>query len=553
VLRIEKDSDIILDRLIKRGRIAQRPISEFSATLNAEALGVKVSFRLIDKSGVAMLTLKRNYSQDVQSAQVIQTWMVEPIAVNAVLNYDDLDTNLRTHANVYYWLTASPLLSGADDVTVGPQALAVNIDQLPPDAIADFDASHSAASGGKVVVGVTFKVPTFKFGSCKIYIAGYQGVSGYVAIAQNSVNPFNFTVDQTGETVTLKAVAVSPSGKESEATAPTKSLTLGVAATVPAKVMNVTAQEISTGVQVGFPANPESNVTQYSIYRAARGAGFGAASSVGSVAPTGANAYTFLDSNGLTGKYEWFVYATNAVGNGTASDAATPTVVYNSGSIPVNVPSNQTNDCTIDSIDAGASATIRIYGPSGVGNGYTAYKGYGNESRPYSTITGKSYTTKYYIYYNGSTHLATTSLFSVLPDGYEQTGSVTTVAGGGGGGTSGGGGSSGSGCTEVGSSLSFPPGSRSRVRLVPCSDWIDIELRNGQKLSVARNTLVSVFKRAEDLVPGDLVEVENGQWSKVKQAARDNRESLKQVATVEPSHVYEANGIRLHNLKPNVN
>lgn len=222
------------------------------------------------------------------------------------------------------------------------------------------------------------------------------------------------------------------------------------------------------------------------------------------------------------------------------------------GSIEVktNVVSNATNNATVDSADGGTSATIRVYGPGGVGNAYTRYVGANSYTRNAGTLTGKAYSTKYYIYWDGTALQAVSSLIATLPDSYEFIGSVTTVAGGGGGGISGGGGSTGSGCTEVGTSLSFPAGSRSRVRLVKNEEWHDIELRNGRKLSLAHNSLVSVFVRVQDLKPGDLVEVENGEYSGVKKVSQDKRESFKQVAEVEPDHIYYGNGIRLHNIKP---
>jgi hypothetical protein len=214
-----------------------------------------------------------------------------------------------------------------------------------------------------------------------------------VLYANSATSPFRFPLAQTGETVTLKAVAVSKQGVESTATAPTKSLTLGSAATVPAKVIGATAAELSTGVQLSFPAGPESNITQYAIYRGAKGAGFGAASSIGTVSPTGAFAYTFLDSAGLGGLFEWYIIATNAIGNSSASAAITTTQIFTSANIPANAPSNYTNTCTVDSIDAGADATIRIFSASGgAGTAWTQKTGYGDVSRPYGTVQRKSTT-----------------------------------------------------------------------------------------------------------------------------------------------------------------
>jgi hypothetical protein len=128
---------------------------------------------------------------------------------------------------------------------------------------------------------------------------------------------------------------------------------------------------------------------------------------------------------------------------------AAPTAVVGgltgSGDQPSNVPFNQTNFATVDSIDAGGSATVRIYGTGGVGSSWTRQVGSATTTYSAGTITGLSYSTTYYVYWNGSAYLASASFPATLPDGYVWVGKVTTVASGGGGGVPGGGGSGGGG------------------------------------------------------------------------------------------------------------
>lgn len=437
-----------LDTLFPQGGISLTPLGEFIVTYNAAAKGAKISFNLRDKAGIFQILLKRNYSLDEGSATALQTWTASAIKQDAEVNYDDLDPDLKNQSIAYYWLVCAPILDGAS-VTVGPQKLVLNLDQNEPDAITDFDASHGALVGNIVNVAVAFVAPSNDlFGSCKIYISGYQGITDYQALAQSETSPFDFNLLQTGETVTLKAVAVSINGIESTAVAPTKSLTLGTAATVPAKPMGVVVQEIATGVQVSFPANAESTVTSYKVYRAALSAGFGASVLVNTVVSTGAAVYVSLDVNGLKDVYEYYVVAVNGTGDSSPSTVAIEDFIISSSRLPINSV-QYTNNATINSIDAGASATVQVFGPGGVGTAWDLKLGYGSttvtKSKPAQTFTGKSYVTAYLCYWNGSAFVLTTSYFDVLPDGYYYVGPVTTVAAGGGGGSSGGGGSAGRG------------------------------------------------------------------------------------------------------------
>ncbi len=129
--------------------------------------------------------------------------------------------------------------------------------------------------------------------------------------------------------------------------------------------------------------------------------------------------------------------------------AANPTAVagglVGSADDQSNVASNYTNFATVDSIDAGGSATARIYGTGGVGSAWTRQVGSVTTTYPAGTITGLAYTTVYYIHYTGTTYAASTTFPASLPDTYIWVGKITTVAAGGGGGSLGGGGSSGGG------------------------------------------------------------------------------------------------------------
>lgn len=239
--------------------------------------------------------------------------------------------------------------------------------------------------------------------------------------------------------------------------------------------------------------------------------------------------------------------------------AANPTAVAGgmttSDDILQNAPSNAVNNATVDSVDGGnGTATVRVYGPGGVGSSWTQSYGQGTRTFPAGTITGLAYSTAYYVVWDtvGQAYLAYVSLEQAMADTYVFAGQVTTVASGGTGGTSGGGGVNygPGGCTEVGTVLEFPQGSEARMRVEPCREWIEIEVDGGPRLAMAQGTLVSVFRRAEELAPGDLVEVgREGAVRALKRVGRSWRESQKMVVRVKPQGTYLANGVRVHNMK----
>ena len=122
-----------------------------------------------------------------------------------------------------------------------------------------------------------------------------------------------------------------------------------------------------------------------------------------------------------------------------------------SESIVPNGIKNITNDATADSIDAGTSATVRVYGTGGVGSSWSRYR---NKiliaTHAAVSFTGKAYETRYYMEFNILTGVWTisTTYRDVIGDNSVQF-SVKTVASGGGGGVSGGGGSGSGGSGGV--------------------------------------------------------------------------------------------------------
>ncbi len=437
----------MLDSIVLRGDPNPNPIGSFQVVFNATTNGTTVSFILVDNTSIYVIRLKRNFTADYGSAVVLNTWNGQQIENGQTITFDDTAPEIANNPNVSYWVDCVPQLNNAGIVTIGPQGLTVNLDQTAPDPIVAFSVSHGAVVGGVVQIGIVFTPPNEdRFGSCLIRVSGYNGIAAAVDIAQNQTSPFAFPLEQTGETITLTAVSVSKAGVRCVGTNPTASLTLGATATIPAKILAPSATELTTGVQISFPASPESNVTQYSVFRGPRGQGFAAASSIGTVTATGAAGYSFLDTSGLTGVFEWFVYATNSAGNGTASGQILPIQVsLTSANQPINSPVNTTNFASVTSSNAGADATIDVSGFAGAGTSWNRPTGFGTQTLPHFTIQHKAYDTGYWVVWDTSALIgrAFTDGPSSLGDNYAFAGSLRTIKADGTGGSTGGGGSSG--------------------------------------------------------------------------------------------------------------
>lgn len=231
-----------------------------------------------------------------------------------------------------------------------------------------------------------------------------------------------------------------------------------------------------------------------------------------------------------------------------------------STSVMPNVPPNQTNYCTVDSVPAGATATIRVYGSGGVGStwswqiGGTVKSGY-----PAGTLTGYAFSTAYYIVFDTQDlifRVFTTAQYpSILPDTYIFCGKTTTCAADGTGVVVGGGGDTGDiGCTEAGTKLYFDRITESaELELIPCSEWIAIRYtENETPLMVHPDTLVGVWRKAKNLITGDLMDVgDDGDILPMHSATPVNAPSFKQKMRVIPHRAYRAGARkqRLHNMK----
>lgn len=410
-------NQVQLASLVSSPTINPNAISDFIAAANSTTQGIDITFSLTDITGVSSLSLFRNYVLDQATAVCIQTWS----ALVAEYGFSDTSTTLQEQASAYYWILLLPTGTTGSSVVIGPQNILLNPQLAAPVPNTSVSASSSAAANGFVTVTVNI---TGTAASQKIYVSGYKGNPALVAVAQATSSPIQFNLQATGETITIEAVAVSAGGTEA-ASGPTTTLTLNGVMTVPATPQDVVVDQIATGNQITFPASKDAGPT-YKIYRAQRGQTFLLATLLATVTGT-SGTIEYLDTAGLAGDWEYFIVATNSVGDSLPSTPASPLVLFTSAGIPPNVPANTTNTATIDSVDAGTSVLVRIYGPGGVGTSYNRLTGFGSLARPNGTISGLAYTTAYCILWTGTSYTAATTYPATLPDGYEVVGSITTT------------------------------------------------------------------------------------------------------------------------------
>jgi hypothetical protein len=97
------------------------------------------------------------------------------------------------------------------------------------------------------------------------------------------------------------------------------------------------------------------------------------------------------------------------------------------------------NNAVIDSVVSGSTATVRIYGPGGVGSSYSEYMGSQTLSLPAASFTGQAFSTAYSLIWNTATSTYILTTGSPTSDSYVLVGRATTCNSRGTGGINGGG------------------------------------------------------------------------------------------------------------------
>lgn len=95
-----------------------------------------------------------------------------------------------------------------------------------------------------------------------------------------------------------------------------------------------------------------------------------------------------------------------------------------------NVSLNQTNYATVDSVAAGGTATVRIYGSGGVGTSWTSILGNNSKVIPPGTIMNVPYGSNGFVAWDSKQYQFKAGLSQVFPDGWVPVGKVSVLASG---------------------------------------------------------------------------------------------------------------------------
>jgi len=101
-----------------------------------------------------------------------------------------------------------------------------------------------------------------------------------------------------------------------------------------------------------------------------------------------------------------------------------------SAAINPNIPLSQGNFATVDSIAAGGSATVRIYGSGGVGTSWTSILGSNSKVIPAGTILNVTYGSTGFVAWDGSKYQFKAGLTQTFPDTWLPVGKVSVIASG---------------------------------------------------------------------------------------------------------------------------
>jgi hypothetical protein len=115
-----------------------------------------------------------------------------------------------------------------------------------------------------------------------------------------------------------------------------------------------------------------------------------------------------------------FVTLPGAVSSGRQSSAATEN----------NLSLNQSNFATIDSVAAGDTATVRIYGSGGPGSSWARVAGSASQTVPGGTVLNVAYGANLYVAWDGAQYQTKPALTQTFPDGWVPVGKVSVIANG---------------------------------------------------------------------------------------------------------------------------
>jgi len=132
----------------------------------------------------------------------------------------------------------------------------------------------------------------------------------------------------------------------------------------------------------------------------------------------GATLYFRLRSSYNQQNWSSYLVQPGAVSSGLVSSAAT-------GS---NLSLNQSNYATVDSVAAGATATVRVYGSGGTGTSWASILGANSKIIPSGTITNVAYAASGFVVWDGQKYQMKPQLAQTFPDTWVPVGKVSVIA-----------------------------------------------------------------------------------------------------------------------------
>lgn len=116
--------------------------------------------------------------------------------------------------------------------------------------------------------------------------------------------------------------------------------------------------------------------------------------------------------------------------NWTTQPGAVAAGLQTSAATNPNVSLNQTNYATVDSVAAGGTATVRIFGSGGVGSSWTSILGNNSKVLPAGTIMNVAYGSNGFVAWDGKMYQFKAGLSQVFPDGWVPVGKISVIASG---------------------------------------------------------------------------------------------------------------------------
>ena len=134
----------------------------------------------------------------------------------------------------------------------------------------------------------------------------------------------------------------------------------------------------------------------------------------------GATLYWRLRSSYDQQNWSSYLVQPGAVSSGLMSSAA----------IASNLGLNQSNYATVDSVADGSRATVRAYGPGGVGTSWTSILGSSSRVIPSGTMMNIAYGSNGFVVWDGQKYQLKPQLAQTFPDTWVPVGKISVIANG---------------------------------------------------------------------------------------------------------------------------